>query len=127
MSLRDLEKILYFEEYVVIDPGTVPGIKKSLLSGSTACASSPEGAAGSTFNPGMGAEAIRILRGMDLDVLSRRLRAQDDGRRRPQKKKKIVKRLKVMEAFLKSGNQPGMDDPRGLAGHPAGARPLVHH
>src|SRR3989442_1078524 len=56
---------------------------------------------------GMGAEAIReLLRDMDLDSLARDLRAQMLGETSVQKRKKIVKRLKVIEAFLKSGNQP---------------------
>ena len=55
----------------------------------------------------MGAEAIReLLRDMDLDSLARDLRAQMLGETSVQKRKKIVKRLKVIEAFLKSGNQP---------------------
>src|ERR671930_145521 len=79
MSLRELEKILYFEEYVILDSRKV----------------------------GMGAEAIReLLRDMDLDSLARDLRAQMLGETSVQKRKKIVKRLKVIEAFLKSGNQP---------------------
>jgi len=56
---------------------------------------------------GMGAEAIReLLRDLDLDALARDLRAQMLGETSVQKRKKIVKRLKVIEAFLKSGNQP---------------------
>src|SRR5437016_14521006 len=55
----------------------------------------------------MGAEAIReLLRDMDLDSLARDLRAQMLGETSVQKRKKIVKRLKVIEAFLKSGNKP---------------------
>src|SRR5207253_3189676 len=59
------------------------------------------------FKVGMGAEAIReLLRGMELDGLARELRAQMLVETSVQKRKKIVKRLKVIEAFLKSGNQP---------------------
>src|SRR5207245_944481 len=68
-----------------------------------------EGACGNDkrMKVGMGAEAIReLLRDLDLDALARDLRAQMLGETSVQKRKKIVKRLKVIEAFLKSGNQP---------------------
>src|SRR5213596_1707870 len=95
MSLRELEKILYFEEYVVLDSRLPSAKKKDLL------------AVDKARKLGMGAEAIReLLRDMDLDSLARDLRAQMLGETSIQKRKKIVKRLKVIEAFLKSGNQP---------------------
>ena len=71
MSLRELEKILYFEEYVVIDPGTVPGIKKKSLLSVDRVRKLREEHGQDAFNPGMGAEAIReLLRGMDLEALA---------------------------------------------------------
>src|SRR5438132_1390647 len=107
MSLRELEKILYFEEYVIIEPGRVPGLKKKdLLTVDKARKLGDEHGA-DAFKVGMGAEAIReLLRGMELDGLARELRAQMLVETSVQKRKKIVKRLKVIEAFLKSGNQP---------------------
>src|SRR5438309_8780150 len=107
MSLRELEKILYFEEYVIIEPGRVPGLKKKdLLTVDKARKLGDEHGA-DAFKVGMGAEAIReLLRGMELDGLARELRAQMLVEPSVQKRKKIVKRLKVIEAFLKSGNQP---------------------
>jgi DNA-directed RNA polymerase subunit beta' len=107
MSLRELEKILYFEEYVVVDPGKVPTLKKKdLLSVDRARKLADEHGV-DAFKAGMGAEAIReLLRALDLDVLGRELRAQMLVETSVQKRKKIVKRLKVIEAFLKSGNQP---------------------
>src|SRR5882762_7908492 len=107
MSLRELEKILYFEEYVIIEPGRVAGLKKKdLLTVDKARKLGDEHGA-DAFKVGMGAEAIReLLRGMELDGLARELRAQMLGETSVQKRKKIVKRLKVIEAFLKSGNQP---------------------
>jgi DNA-directed RNA polymerase subunit beta' len=110
MSLRELEKILYFEENVVIDPGVpgkVPGLKKKDLLSVDRVRKLAEEHGADAFKAGMGAEAIRdLLRGMDLDVLARELRAQMLVETSIQKRKKIVKRLKVVEAFLKSGNQP---------------------
>ncbi len=107
MSLRELEKILYFEEYVVIDPGKVPGIKKKDLLTVDKARKLADEHGPDAFKVGMGAEAIRdLLRGMDLDGLARELRAQMLVETSVQKRKKIVKRLKVIEAFLKSGNQP---------------------
>ncbi len=107
MSLRELEKILYFEEYVVIDPGKVPGLKKKDLLTVDKARKLADEHGPDSFKVGMGAEAIReLLRGMELDALARELRAQMLVETSLQKRKKIVKRLKVIEAFLKSGNQP---------------------
>src|SRR5436853_371704 len=106
MSLRELEKILYFEEYVVLDSKIATTKKKDLLPVDKARKLLEEHGA-DALKVGMGAEAIReLLRDMDLDSLARDLRAQMLGETSVQKRKKIVKRLKVIEAFLKSGNQP---------------------
>src|ERR1043166_7931335 len=106
MSLRELEKILYFEEYVVLD-SRINGVKKKDLVGVDKARKLAEEHGHDALKVGMGAEAIReLLRDMDLDSLARDLRAQMLGETSIQKRKKIVKRLKVIEAFLKSGNQP---------------------
>src|SRR5919205_51986 len=106
MSLRELEKILYFEEYVVLD-SRINGIKKKDLVGVDKVRKLQDEHGPDALKVGMGAEAIReLLRDMDLDSLARDLRAQMLGETSVQKRKKIVKRLKVIEAFLKSGNQP---------------------
>src|SRR6059036_1797444 len=106
MSLRELEKILYFEEYVVLESKIAAIKKKDLVSVDKARKTIDEHGADS-LKVGMGAEAIReLLRDLDLDALARDLRAQMLGETSVQKRKKIVKRLKVIEAFLKSGNQP---------------------
>jgi len=106
MSLRELEKILYFEEYVALD-SRINGIKKKDLVGVDKARKLQEEHGAEALKVGMGAEAIReLLRDMDLDSLARDLRAQMLGETSVQKRKKIVKRLKVIEAFLKSGNQP---------------------
>ncbi len=106
MPLRDLEKILYFEEYVVLDPGKAPAKKKDLLTVDRARKLAEEHGP-DAFKVGMGAEAIReLLCGLDLEALSRELRAQMLGEASVLKRKKVVKRLKIIEAFIKSGNQP---------------------
>src|SRR5256714_2119964 len=106
MSLRELEKILYFEEYVVLE-SRINGVKKKDLVGVDKARKLAEEHGADALKVGMGAEAIReLLRDMDLDSLARDLRAQMLGETSVQKRKKIVKRLKVIEAFLKSGNQP---------------------
>ncbi len=106
MSLRELEKILYFEEYVCLE-SRINGIKKKDLVGVDKVRKLHEEHGLDSLKVGMGAEAIReLLRDMDLDSLARDLRAQMLGETSVQKRKKIVKRLKVIEAFLKSGNQP---------------------
>src|SRR5713101_7040099 len=106
MSLRELEKILYFEEYVVLE-AKINGVKKKDLMSVDKARKLHEEHGPEALKVGMGAEAIReLLRDMDLDALARDLRAQMLGETSVQKRKKIVKRLKVIEAFLKSGNQP---------------------
>jgi DNA-directed RNA polymerase subunit beta' len=126
MSLRELEKILYFEEYVVIDPGKVPGLKLRDLLAVDRARKLQEEHGHDAFSAGMGAEAIReMLRGMDLDTLARELRAQMGVETSAQKRKKIVKRLKVIEAFLKSGNQPEWMILEVLPVIPPELRPLV--
>jgi len=107
MSLRDLEKILYFEENVVLDPGQVPTLKKKDLISVDRLRKVQEEHGPDAVKAGMGAEAIRqLLRDLHLDVLARELRAQMLGETSAQKRKKTVKRLKVVEAFIKSNNQP---------------------
>ena len=108
MPLRDLEKILYFEECVVLDPGRLADkLKpKELLSVDKVRKLHEEHGA-EAFKVSMGAEAIReLLKGLDLEVLARELRTQMLSEASVLKRKKVVKRLKIIEAFIKSGNQP---------------------
>jgi DNA-directed RNA polymerase subunit beta' len=126
MSLRELEKILYFEEYVMLEPGSVPGVKRKDLVTVDRARKLLEEHGGEAFRVGMGAEAIRdLLRGLDLDALARELRAQMGTEASAQKRKKIVKRLKVVEAFLKSGNQADWMILEVLPVIPPELRPLV--
>ena len=106
MSLRDLEKILYFEEYVVLDPGP-SNLKRKDLVGVEKFRKLAEESGPDRIKVGMGAEAIReLLRELDLDALARELRASMHSETSAQKRKKVVKRLKVVDAFIKSQNKP---------------------
>src|SRR5919198_6350233 len=125
MSLRELEKILYFEEYVVLD-AKINGVKKKDLMAVDKARKLHDEHGPDALKVGMGAEAIReLLRDMDLDSLARDLRAQMLGETSVQKRKKIVKRLKVIEAFLKSGNQPDWMILEVIPVIPPELRPLV--
>ncbi|MCR4435282.1 MAG: DNA-directed RNA polymerase subunit beta' [Clostridiales bacterium] len=104
MSPRNLEKILYFASYVVIDPGQTPLSKKQLLSEKEYRDSVEK--FGYKFKAAMGAEAIKeLLMEIDLDKLSKELRAEANDST-GQKKIRTIKRLEVVEAFRLSGNRP---------------------
>jgi len=105
MSLRDLEKVLYFEEHVVLDPGKTPLTYKQLLTEEQYRKSLEE--YGDSFRAGMGAEAIReLLKKLAAPELAKQLRAQMVKETSQQNRKKITKRLRIVEAFLNSGNKP---------------------
>ncbi len=104
MTLRELERILYFELYVVTDPGDTPLKEKELLDEERYQELREE--YGPRFKAGMGAEAIqRLLEKVDCESLSTELQAvmRDEGAS-AQAKKKAVKRLKVVKAILNSNN-----------------------
>ena len=105
MSPRSLEQVLYFAAYVVTDPGeTGLGYKQVLTDREYHEAVDQYGA--KAFQAGMGAEAIRkLLMDLDLPVLEKQLREEIAGSS-GQKRANAVKRLEVVEAFLKSGNKP---------------------
>ncbi len=104
MSPRQLEKVIYFAAYVVIDPGNTPLTKREVLSEQKYREARDK--YGANFKAGMGAEAIReLLRDLNLKKI------QDDLRKEfketsGQKRLKAIKRLEVVEAFLASGNRP---------------------
>ncbi len=106
MTLKDLERILYFEYYVVLEPGLTPLKDRQLLSEDEYIKAQEEFGADS-FTATIGAEAIReMLKGLDLDKMQSELRAQVGETDSDIKKKKIAKRLKLIEAFIASGNKP---------------------
>src|SRR5574342_342788 len=105
MSIRDLERVLYYESYVVLDPGTSGLKKKQLISEDEYYELTQDETI--TLNAKMGAEAIRdLLTEMDLDELSAELRAIAKIENSVQRKKETLKRLRIVEAFRQSGNRP---------------------
>ncbi len=106
MTLKDLERILYFEYYVVLEPGLTPLKDRQLLSEDEYIKAQEEYGTDS-FTATIGAEAIReMLKGLDLDKMQAELRAEIAESESDIKKKKIAKRLKLIEAFIASGNKP---------------------
>ena len=105
MALKDLERVLYFENYIVIEPGNTPFKERQLLSEEQYNAAVDE--YGQDFTAGIGAEAIReILAAMDLHKIKDHLRQEIIESTTELKPKKLGKRLKVIEAFIESGNRP---------------------
>lgn len=122
MTLRDIERVLYFEAYVVVDPGMTPLKKFSIMTEDDYEAKRVE--FGDEFIALMGAEGIKkLLEEMDLDVEIEKLRGDMTGSEL--KVKKNSKRLKVMEAFKKSGIKPHWMVLDVLPVLPPDLRPLV--
>ncbi|BCJ91220.1 DNA-directed RNA polymerase subunit beta' [Terrihabitans soli] len=106
MTLRDLEAILYFEKYVVLEPGLTPLKDRQLLTEEEYVMAQDE-YGDDSFTAQIGAEAIReILKGMDLEKIAADLRQEMTETDSDIKKKKYAKRLKIVEAFIESGNKP---------------------
>ncbi len=125
MTMRNLERVLYFESYVVIDPGETPLKEKQLLSEEEYKRLATE--YGSAFKAGMGAEAVReLLRKVDLDALSAELKLKIQESSSIGQKRKLTKRLKVIEAFRRSGNRPEWMILDVIPVLPPDLRPLVH-
>ncbi|MCI9449138.1 MAG: DNA-directed RNA polymerase subunit beta' [Clostridiales bacterium] len=104
ISPRLLEKVLYFAQYIVIDPGSTPLAKYQLLKESEYRAAYERYE--NDFRVGMGAEAVKeLLAELDIDALAEQLRGELKNAS-GQKKIRIIKRLEVVEAFKKSGNKP---------------------
>ena len=104
LSPRFLEKVLYFAQYIVIDPGATPLEKKQLLSEKEYRDMREKYE--DEFKAGMGAEAIKeLLAEIDLEELSKELKDELEGAS-GQKRVRILKRLEVVESFRLSGNRP---------------------
>jgi DNA-directed RNA polymerase subunit beta' len=104
MTIRDLERVLYYESYIVINPGNTDLEKDQLLSEDKFMELQEEG---KEFDARMGAEAIKVLlQGIELDGLSKDLRVRIETETSTQRKKDLLKRLKVVEAFRSSENRP---------------------
>src|SRR6201982_995538 len=106
MTLKDLERILYFEYYVVLEPGLTALKDRQLLSEDEYLKAQEEYGQDS-FTAMIGAEAIReLLKGLDLEKLETSLRAEMQETESDIKHKKLAKRPKIVEAFRHSGNKP---------------------
>ncbi|TNE83266.1 MAG: DNA-directed RNA polymerase subunit beta', partial [Gammaproteobacteria bacterium] len=124
MTLRDIERVLYFESFIVIDPGMTTLEKGQLLNDEQYYEALEE--FGDEFDARMGAEAVKeLLEGIDLQAEVDALREEIPQTNSETKIKKFSKRLKILEAFLYSGNKPGDMVMTVLPVLPPDLRPLV--
>ena len=124
MTLRDIERVLYFESFVVIDPGMTTLERGQMMNDEQYFEALEE--FGDDFDARMGAEAIKeLLASIDLEEECQQLREELPQTNSETKIKKLSKRLKLMEAFLKSGNDPGWMIMEVLPVLPPDLRPLV--
>src|SRR5829696_4577302 len=106
MTLKDLERILYFESYIVVDAGLSPLKERQLLTEEEYIRAQDEYGEDS-FTAMIGAEAIRrILQELDLEKTAQEIREEIAVTTSELKPKKLMKRLKIIEAFVQSGNKP---------------------
>lgn len=125
LTLKELEKVLYFESWIVMDPGKTPLRKMELLS-EEEVNELREQYGPDAFKVGIGAEAIRtLLEEVDLDKVDQELRDEIKTSVSDAKRKKLIKRLKVIEALKKSGNRPEWMILTVLPVIPPDLRPLV--
>ncbi len=105
MTIREIEQVIYFEEYIVMDPGDTPLKEKEFLSEDEYKKKLSE--FGSRFKAGMGAEAIReLLKKVDLEKLLKELKEQIKLTSSKTTKDNLARRLRLVDAFMKSGNRP---------------------
>jgi DNA-directed RNA polymerase subunit beta' len=124
MTLRDIERILYFEAYVVIDPGLTPLERGQLLNEEGYLQAVTEH--GDEFDARMGAEAVyELLKSIDLNGELVQLREEIASTNSETKLKRLTKRIKLVEAFIDSGNRPEYMVMTVLPVLPPDLRPLV--
>lgn len=124
MTLKDLERVLYFEAYIVMDPG-ISDLKFAQVITEDEYRDERE-RFGSEFVVGMGAESVReMLKTIDLNELSQELRTSMKETKSPIKKARIAKRLRICEAFRKSKNRPEWMILTTIPVLPPDLRPLV--
>ena len=124
MTLREIERVLYFEAYVVIDPGMTTLETGQLLSDEQYLEAVEEH--GDEFDARMGAEAVHdLLRNIDMDGDAINLREEIDATKSETKLKRLTKRLKLVESFIASGNRPEWMVMTILPVLPPDLRPLV--
>jgi len=124
-SLKDLEKVLYFENYIIVDPGVSPFSKMELLTEEQYYKAQEEFGTDS-FTAMIGAEAVKqLLMDLNLEEIQGELRAELVSVNSEAKRKKIVKRLKLIDDFIESGNKPEWMTLDVLPVIPPEIRPLV--
>ncbi|MBA7644924.1 DNA-directed RNA polymerase subunit beta [subsurface metagenome] len=124
LSQRQLEKVLYFEEYIITDPGMTKLAKKRLLTEEEY--QDYRERYGTSFKAGIGGEAIRkLLEDVDLAALAKEIKNNMRRTTSTQKRMKLAKRLKIVESFLASGNRPEWMILEVLPVIPPDLRPLV--
>ena len=125
MTLKDLERVLYFENYIVIEPGLTPLKDRQLLTEDEFYKAQDE-YGNDSFTAEIGAEAIRkLLAAIDLEKMRDEIRTEVAEIPGGEKQKKLVKRLKVVEAFIESGNRPEWMILQVIPVIPPELRPLV--
>ena len=106
ITLKDLERVLYFEQYIVIEPGLTPLKMRQLLTEEQYVQAQDEYGEDS-FTAGIGAEAVRqLITAIDLETERETLRTALKETKSVTEPKKLVKRLKLVESFIESGNKP---------------------
>ena len=124
MTLTDIERVLYFEEFIVVDPGMTTLEKGQLLSDDAYLEAIEEH--GDEFDALMGAEAIQVLlRGLNLQAEAEQIRTEMGETKSETKLKRYTKRLKLVESFIESGNKPEWMIMSVLPVLPPDLRPLV--
>ena len=124
MTARSLERVLYYEDYVVVEPGDTPLQDKQLLSEMDYREAQEK--YGDNFIAKMGAEAVRdLMKKIDIEKVLADLDVQMESTRSKQNRKKIAKRMKVLEGFLHSNSRPEWMILEVLPVIPPDLRPLV--
>jgi len=124
LSLKELEKVLYFDAYIVVDPKETDLAPRQLLTEDNYREAIEK--YGQTFEAGIGAEAVKILlEQLDLEVEYKRLRSEILSTGSETKRKKLSKQLKIVEAFRNSGNRPEWMIMDVIPVLPPDVRPLV--
>ncbi len=126
MTMADLEKVLYFDSYIVLDPGQTNLQKRQVISEDQYLQILEHYGSDDVLTVGMGAEAVRgLLEELDLEKLRTELREEGEATKSQTKKKKLTKRLKIVEAFLESANKPQWMIMEVIPVIPPELRPLV--
>ena len=124
MTLREIERVLYFEAFVVVDPGMTPLERGQLLTDETYLEAIEQ--YGDEFDARMGAEAVRdLMNTLELDSEINRVRDDIDATNSETKIKRLTKRLKLLESFSESSNRPEWMVMTVLPVLPPDLRPLV--